>query len=124
MGERPHKKFKSKGILALQKSVKGLKKNDTVSPKMNVFSRSSSNVGGPARGKSGKSQAIFGGINKLISMVSARDTPKSVGIKSPKRSRIPSRMSIGVPTPIPRVSSIAPSMKEIMMTMPSEESPT
>jgi hypothetical protein len=139
MGSSP-KKLRSKGTLALQKSVVKMKNKDAFSPGTNALVRSPSGVGGGTRGRSGKNFAFFGGINTLLSIVEAkdthksiaiksprraegRDTPKSVRVKSPKRSLVASKMTSCAPSQIPRVSSIAPSMNEISMTVTAEDSP-
>jgi hypothetical protein len=140
MGSASPKKLRSKGILALQKGVAKIKNKDGLSPKINAYVRSTSGVGGLTRGRSGKSVAIFGGMNTLLSIVEAkdthksiaiksprgaegRDTPKSFRVKSPKRSRVASKITSCSPSQIPRFSSITPSMNEISMTVTAEDSP-
>jgi hypothetical protein len=140
MGSASPKKLRSKGILALQKGVAKIKNKDGLSQKTNALVRSPSGGGSLPRGRSGKSLAIFGGINTLLSIVEAndtrksiaiksprrsegRDTPKSVRVKSPKRSRVASKMTSCAPSQIPRFSSITPSMNEISMTVTAEDSP-
>lgn len=132
--------MRSKGILALQKGVAKIKNKDGLSPKTNPLVRSPSGGGGLTRGRSGKSLAIFGGMNRLLSIVEAkdkhksiaiksprraegRDTPKSVRVKSKKRSRVASKMTSCAPSQIARFSSITPSMNEISMTVTAEDSP-